>query len=151
MPTLRTLLASGAAAALAAGAAGCNNSSSAKTPPPHQTRRAQAPAAGTVKGTLNEWTVGVSATRATAGNVTFDVSNSGKLKHEFVVLRTDKPAADLGTGRRISEAGHVGETGDIAPGQSKSVTLRLAPGHYSLVCNLPGHYHAGMHADFTVS
>jgi uncharacterized cupredoxin-like copper-binding protein len=28
--------------------------------------------------------------------------------------------------------------------------LSLKPGHYSLVCNLPGHYMAGMHADFTV-
>jgi uncharacterized cupredoxin-like copper-binding protein len=30
------------------------------------------------------------------------------------------------------------------------VTLNLKPGHYSLVCNLPGHYMQGMRADLTV-
>jgi hypothetical protein len=29
--------------------------------------------------------------------------------------------------------------------------LRLGPGHYALVCNQPGHYAAGMRADFRVS
>ncbi len=27
---------------------------------------------------------------------------------------------------------------------------RLKKGHYALICNLPGHYQGGMHADFTV-
>jgi uncharacterized cupredoxin-like copper-binding protein len=33
---------------------------------------------------------------------------------------------------------------------SKTLALRLRPGHYALVCNLPGHYLAGQRADFTV-
>jgi uncharacterized cupredoxin-like copper-binding protein len=28
--------------------------------------------------------------------------------------------------------------------------LRLPKGHYSLICNLPGHYAAGQFADFYV-
>jgi uncharacterized cupredoxin-like copper-binding protein len=28
------------------------------------------------------------------------------------------------------------------------LTIDLAAGHYAIVCNLPGHYAAGMHVDF---
>ena len=28
--------------------------------------------------------------------------------------------------------------------------VTLAPGHYVVICNLPGHYASGMHADLTV-
>jgi uncharacterized cupredoxin-like copper-binding protein len=28
------------------------------------------------------------------------------------------------------------------------LTLDLKPGHYAVVCNLPGHYAAGMRQDF---
>ena len=47
-------------------------------------------------------------------------------------------------------APRVGETGDLAAGASKTITLKLAAGHYALICNLPGHYQAGQHTDFTV-
>ena len=77
-------------------------------------------------------------------------ANAGKTTHELVALRTSKPAGALLQGKRASEAGHVGEIGDFAPGKTKSLTLNLKPGHYSLICNLPGHYMAGMHIDFTV-
>jgi uncharacterized cupredoxin-like copper-binding protein len=149
MPSpLRALPVAAALAGAAALAAGCGNSTSASSDTP----KAASPsaAAGAIRGTLDEWSVGVSSARAAAGKVTFTVHNAGRAPHEFVVLRTDKPAAGLGGGSRVSEKGNVGETGDIASGASKSVTLDLRPGHYSLVCNLPGHYKLGMHTDFTV-
>ncbi len=62
-----------------------------------------------------------------------------------------RPRATLGKGARVPETHNVGETGDLARGASKDVTIALAPGHYSLVCNLPGHYSDGMHTDFTCS
>jgi uncharacterized cupredoxin-like copper-binding protein len=31
------------------------------------------------------------------------------------------------------------------------VTVTLAPGHYELVCNLPGHYTAGMYTQLDVT
>jgi len=99
---------------------------------------------------LAEFLVTPTAPAAAAGKVTFDVQNAGKVTHEFVVLRTDKKAADLLEGSRASEAGNVGETGDLKPGQAKSVTFKLPAGHYALICNLPGHYAAGQHVDFTV-
>ncbi|MHB1235041.1 MAG: plastocyanin/azurin family copper-binding protein [Microbacteriaceae bacterium] len=39
----------------------------------------------------------------------------------------------------------------MAPGASSWVTLKLAPGRYEIVCNLPGHYSAGMYSELTVS
>jgi uncharacterized cupredoxin-like copper-binding protein len=82
--------------------------------------------------------------------VRFTVRNSGAAKHEFVVLRTDKPAAGLLKGAKADETGNVGEIPDLPPGVSKSLSLTLKPGHYALICNLPGHYKAGQHADLTV-
>lgn len=84
------------------------------------------------------------------GKVTFNVKNVGRLVHEFVVIRTDKPANGLGTGPRVPENGNVGETGDVQAGASKTLSLKLKPGHYALICNIPNHYSSGMHTDFTV-
>jgi len=36
-------------------------------------------------------------------------------------------------------------------GSVMMLTLDLQPGHYAIVCNLPGHYAAGMHQDFWVT
>lgn len=116
--------------------------------------KAAAPVAAALPHTvgvrLSEFKVAPSVTRAAAGKVTFNVSNGGKVTHEFVVIKTSKSAADLLKGARADESGNVGETGDLAPGQAKRLTLKLPPGHYALICNLPGHYAAGQHVDFTV-
>jgi len=110
--------------------------------------------------TLKEWAVTPTTTTAPGGSITFTVTNSGTVPHEFVVLKTDTPAADFAIGtfegesQRIDEdtAGtNVGETGDMNPGATKNITIDLAPGHYALLCNLPAHYGQGMHIDFTVS
>jgi uncharacterized cupredoxin-like copper-binding protein len=116
---------------------------------------AAAPAAGplarNVDVTLAQFAVSPSAKVAPAGRVTFRVHNAGTITHEFVVIKTSRAASDLPikNGRAV-ESGNVGETGDLKPGRTKSVALRLPAGHYALVCNLPGHYLAGQHTDFVV-
>jgi uncharacterized cupredoxin-like copper-binding protein len=50
----------------------------------------------------------------------------------------------------VSEKGFVSETGNIRPGATKTVTITLAKGRYALICNLPGHFAAGMNAGLTV-
>lgn len=152
MTLLRTLSLAAAGATLLAGCGSSSSASSSNASSPVATTATTAASAapGAITGTLNEWSVAVSTAQAQAGKVTFDIANQGKVAHEFVVLRTTKAADKLGTGSRIGESGNVGETGDIAPGKSKTVTIALKPGHYSLVCNLPGHYMSGMHTDFTV-
>ncbi len=110
--------------------------------------------------TLKQWAVTPTATTVSAGSVIFTVKNDGTIPHEFVVLQTETPAGDFpiksfeGESERINEdtAGtNVGETGDMEAGTTKTLTIDLAPGHYALVCNLPGHYGQGMHTDFTVT
>ena len=39
----------------------------------------------------------------------------------------------------------------IAPGRSSRVTLILLAGRFELVCNLPGHYAAGMYIQLNVT
>ena len=53
-------------------------------------------------------------------------------------------------GNEADETGNVGEIGDIAPGQTKTLSLNLKSGHYALTATWPGHYKAGEHADLTV-
>ena len=101
---------------------------------------------------------------APAGKVSFLITNAGTMDHEMVVLKTDQPAGsfDTSTGfegepNRFNEDAkgltNVGETGDPAmkPGTQKMLTIDMATGHYAIVCNLSGHYAAGMHQDFFVT
>jgi uncharacterized cupredoxin-like copper-binding protein len=103
-----------------------------------------------VNVSLKEFSVNPSSPQAAAGKVSFHVRNTGTITHEFVVLKTNKDAGALLKGARADETGNVGETGDLQAGASKTIELKLAPGHYALICNLPGHYKASQYVNFTV-
>jgi uncharacterized cupredoxin-like copper-binding protein len=106
-------------------------------------------AAGTVTETLSNFKIS-GASSAKAGTVTFKVKNSSTMEHELVVIRTSTKAAKLKlTNGKASEKGSVGEV-EVAGGKTKSLKLKLKKGHYALICNIGGHYMAGMHKDFTV-
>ncbi|MBC7644801.1 MAG: hypothetical protein H7123_06725 [Thermoleophilia bacterium] len=93
------------------------------------------------------------ATSVKAGNVHVHVKNSGRLGHEVVFLKVADAHEMLrpGAGSRLSEKNSVGEVADIAAHGSKSGTVKLSPGTYQMVCNLAGHYMAGMHAPLIVT
>lgn len=110
-------------------------------------------------------TMRLGADRATVsrGAVSFLVSNSGGIAHEMVILplldSQSVGARPVGGDGKIDEAGSLGEASTtcgegsgqgIAPGASSWVTVTLSPGRYELVCNLPGHYAAGMYTQLTV-
>src|SRR6187200_115489 len=99
---------------------------------------------------VDEFSVFPGTQGAPRGKVRFVVTNIGTVRHEFVVLKTAKPAGDLLKGNEEDEAGNVGEIGGVPPGQARTLNLTLKPGHYSLICNLPGHYKTGQFADFYV-
>jgi uncharacterized cupredoxin-like copper-binding protein len=130
--------------------AACGSDDNNAENPPASTQAAKRTGGAAVRATEGEWKVAALPATATSGPVKFTVSNQGKEEHEFVVLRTDRRAADLGKGKEAAEPGNVGEIEDIEPGHVLSKTIRLQPGHYALICNLPGHYKAGMHTDFQV-
>jgi uncharacterized cupredoxin-like copper-binding protein len=105
-----------------------------------------------VKVTMKEWGFAPTPAKVKAGKVTFVVKNSGQLRHEFLVLKTKRSASKLpvkGTSAVVS--GLQGKIAKFKGGLTKTLTLTLKPGHYVLICNLPAHYKAGQHVDFTVS
>ncbi len=87
---------------------------------------------------------------AKTGAVSFKVKNTARVEHELVVIRTNHKAGYLKLSHgKASEAGSVGEV-EVAAGSTRTLKLQLKPGHYALICNLPGHYKSGMHKDFVV-
>ena len=99
---------------------------------------------------VDEFSVFPATQGAPKGKVRFVVTNVGRITHEFVVLKTTKPAGNLLKGNEADESGNVGEIGEIPAGQARTLNLTLKPGHYALICNLPGHYKTGQFADFYV-
>ena len=102
-----------------------------------------------------------------AGQVEFTVANEGTIEHEVIFIRTDRDSGDLPP----DAAGGAAEDGAVTPigsghgdgggdpahvgahfhaGEGGTVTVDLEPGRYALVCNLPGHYASGMHANLVV-
>ena len=45
----------------------------------------------------------------------------------------------------------MGEVEEVAPGGSGTLTLKLTPGHYLVVCNKPGRYSMGRPSSLTVT
>ena len=74
--------------------------------------------------------------------------------HEFVILKTDVLAKDLPlVDNAVVEDDYspVGEVPETEAGASGTFSATLAAGHYSIICNIPGHVAAGMVIDFTVN
>ncbi len=141
----RLVVASFAATAVLAAAAGaCGGSSSS------------AKANTTIHATVKDFALSLEQTSATSGTIKFDVMNQGPSEHEFVILKTDLPEDKLPVKNNQVEddaqgVKSIAEVEDIGAGKSKSVTKKLEPGKYVLICNIPGHYSAGVHASFSVS
>jgi len=92
-----------------------------------------------------------------AGPVHFDVTNwSRGMLHEVLIVAVDHPNAplpyDYATAKVPEEQVKVlGDTGDMQPNASKTLDVTLAAGSYLLICNVPGHYAAGMVTPLTVT
>ena len=104
-------------------------------------------------------TMGITAAPATAsaGIVTFHVTNSSKdTIHEMIVMYLEDPTKPLpyvDAEQRVDEdkAGDKGEVSELDPGATGSLTVVLKPGRYLLICNVPGHFAAGMWTEFEVT
>ncbi len=92
-----------------------------------------------------------------AGTVTFEVTNwSRSVLHEMLVVSVDNPAAPLPydyAQARVPEdqVKVLGEAADLQPNVSETFEVALTPGSYLLICNLPGHYAAGMAVPLSVT
>ena len=112
---------------------------------------------GGVGVTEADYSITVDGDSAPAGDVTFDIQNDAGQIHEFVVFQTDLapdalPTDDAGD---VDEEGdgvtHIDEVENIEGGGTGTLTVKLDPGNYVLICNLPSHYKQGMHAGFSVT
>lgn len=115
-----------------------------------------APATGPLNVDLTEFKVNAAATTIAPGQVTLNITNSGRIPHELLVFRsnlapTDYPKADGGIDEEGPGILKVSDGDNLDPGTTQSRTVDLStPGTYLFVCNLPGHYAAGMYEVVTV-
>jgi uncharacterized cupredoxin-like copper-binding protein len=115
------------------------------------------PTVGTINGTEKEWEIAIDSDLHEAGTVAFSLTNEGTIAHEFLVVRSEKSATELvadvdPTTNRIDEAllDVIDEQPEYEPGVPGAVTVSLTPGHYVVMCNIEGHYKAGMYADLEI-
>src|SRR3569833_3682836 len=109
-------------------------------------------------GDMSKAMMGVFAVPSTvpAGEVTFTATNrSTDTIHEMILIKVTDPKKALpyvAADSKVDEdaAGHLGEVSELDPGKSGSLTMKLDPGTYMLLCNVPGHYMAGMWTTVTV-
>jgi len=105
----------------------------------------------TLEVAMDEFTFAPANPELARGKVEITATNDGKEPHELVLLKTDDDPGELAKdGGEVSEEDSVGEIPEVPAGQSGSETFDLKPGKYAMVCNLPGHYDAGMYGSLTV-
>jgi uncharacterized cupredoxin-like copper-binding protein len=135
-----------AAAVALVGAVGCSSSSSSSS--------AGGSTTGGVSATEKDFSITLSSNTGAAGSTTFNISNAGPSTHEFVVIKTDDaPDALPVQNGSVDETGLtiVDENEGVPPSTTADLTVNLDVGKYVIICNVPGHYEAGMHTAFTVS
>ena len=110
-----------------------------------------------IPAALAEWHVAVPST-IKAGTVNLEVANFGTIQHELLIFKSDLPPSAY----PVDSNGHIIENGpginlvndgdNIDPGKTQTRTGDLTqPGTYLFVCNIPGHFKAGMFTVVTVT
>ncbi len=110
----------GLAIALGVGLAACGGSGAGGTSVP----------ATVVQISAFEYAFDPSTVEVDQGKVTFEVTNTGTVEHEFEILDADGAVVD--------------EVEGLVPGLTRDLTVDLQPGTYSYVCQIAGHEEAGM-------
>lgn len=88
----------------------------------------------TIRVTEREYKIGLSATKAPAGPVRFEIKNTGRLAHALA----------------ISGAGVKTRTKLIQPGKTAVLLVSFKKGAYTIWCPVPGHAALGMKAKLLI-
>lgn len=108
---------------------------------------------------LEDFVIRPSVTRAPPGTINFLISNLGPSTHEFAVIRSDLPIAELprldgAQGVDESDLDVLDRSDPIPSGDEAALSLELDAGEYVLICNFTSegasHYLSGMYQKFTV-
>lgn len=108
-----------------------------------ETTAAAEAAGGAVDVNLVEWAI-EAPTELAAGEVTFNVVNTGEFPHELVVVQGDSydtlPLTANGAvdETQLPAGALIGETARLGNGETESLTVSLAAGNYVLLCNISG-------------
>jgi uncharacterized cupredoxin-like copper-binding protein len=105
----------------------------------------------TVKVRMSEYRIRLDRGHVNRSYFIFDMRNTGKVEHEFVIVKTARTAKRLPVANgQVSRRGWKGPV-PLQPGEHKNVVFpNLRPGHYVLLCGIAGHYQKGMRRDFTL-
>jgi uncharacterized cupredoxin-like copper-binding protein len=103
---------------------------------------------GEVKVTMGEMWLRSTMSSYKAGKVGFAVTNQGQVPHQFAILKAPAKLDSAGT---PDAATYLAKSAVLAASASETVSAKLTPGSYELVCIMPGHYAAGQHTAFTVT
>jgi plastocyanin len=110
----------------------------APTPGPTLPPPSPAPAPARLGVIAREWSLTLSRTSLSAGEVGVELQNFGEDAHNLRIERVDGAGVALDVG--LAEAG-----------ERQKATGTLAAGSYKVYCALPGHDAQGMHARLTVT
>ena len=109
------------------------------------------------RGMMGGMSIRTNVSSVKAGKITFEVTNlSRSVVHEMIVVAVESPNAalpyDYNSGQiPEKQVKMLGETEEMQPNAEKTIALDLKPGAYLLICNVPGHYAAGMWIPLTVT
>ena len=140
-----------------AGCGGSGTSSSSTTPTTTTAATSTtATAPTTLSVAMTEFAFTPTDVTAPAGEVTINAPNQGKVTHELVLIKTDLATDALpleGTDvneEAFPESVLPGEIPDVGAGKTGTLTITLPAGRYVMLCNVEGHYKAGMVGTLTV-
>ena len=108
----------------------------------------------TVAVTLADDSVALDPADVPSGRILLEATNEGSMTHEIEIFAGAEEGAELPVEANVADTTGLtllDEVEDIVPGATGTLTVELEPGTYLVVCNLPGHYAAGMSAFLTVT
>ena len=91
-----------------------------------------------------------------AGDVVFNVANHAMTEqHEMILVKLNSPDQEIPLDmkkHRVEEKQlkSLGEVAELQPADTGSLKAKLKAGTYMLLCNIKGHYEAGMWTKLTV-
>ena len=155
----KTALITFGAAAVSLAFAGCGGGGNDESSSTQAQAPAQPSGGGSLTISMSDYAFSPNDSSTNAGTVKISTPNQGQLPHELVLLKTNRAPNSLPTlsNGEVDEEGleakgveSPGEIEDVGPGETKSAALKLTPGKYVMICNLPGHYKQGMYGTLTV-